>query len=207
MNVVIALSTGQIATGSKDVTVKVWNYDTGVLFQSVNATYEVKGLAQISSDLLAIGRNNDNLLIWCFTNNTIIKTINVNGHTRVIKTLTSTKFLAGTNSHYTIVVDWTTGVTSSYKKDEHDVNWLAITSSTLVVSVSDGGSKYVTVRDVSNLNISAGNNVCAKNFSNNLKSMVAQNADQLGKLHLYSLQVLSHIKNSCQVLISRMQEI
>lgn len=177
-----------MASGSKDTTVKVWSYDTGATAQTCSASNEVRGLAQISSNLLAIGRNHDEMIIWCFTNNTQIRTINAGCHIRVIQVLTSTKIVVGTgtsNGKTTMVIDWTTESMNRYQKDVFDVNDLAITSGMLVVSTSEG-STLVSVRNVTNYDISAVSTLCSKTFSGNVKSIVAKDTNSISKL-LFSI--------------------
>lgn len=185
VNVVIFLSTGQVASGSSDDTVQVWSYSSGTSAQNCSASEDVRGLDQIASNLLAIGQNDDNILICCFTNNTIVKTINANGQTRAIQVLTSSKIVAGTDSHVTLIIDWTSSNMNSYSQYNHNIDGVAVTSGMLVVSISDS-SAFTAVRNVTGLDISAGNSVCTQTFSDNLKSIVAKDSNQIGKLILIS---------------------
>lgn len=145
------------------------------------ASFDVFALAQIASNLLAVGGNSNNLKIWCFTNNTEIMTLNSFESVRVILALTTTKITVGTTGDKTYIFDWVSGVYSTYYTNNNDIYDSATTSNMLVISISEWSSQ-IKVRDVTGLNISSGNDVCVKSFTSNPKSILAQSPNQLGNL-------------------------
>lgn len=178
---VIALSTGRIASGSNDDRVRVWDYQTGSVVQNYGPISYIRALAQISSNVMAIGGNEVKVWIWCFTNNTLIRTISTPDWIRTIQVVTSNIIAVGnTGAHNTLLLDWTTGTDNRYVTNSGDVIDIAVTTSMLSVSIGEN-TQTLKVRDISSLNISTGTDVCSKQFTNNLRSMVAQWPIQLCK--------------------------
>lgn len=178
VNVVIALSNGRIASGGNDNGVRVWDYESGSVTQNYAAGYGVRALAQIASNLLAIGGNNNNLKIWCFTNNTEIRTINAFNNVYSLVAVTPTDIAFGSSGYKTYVMNWVTGA-YSYFPTSNDVIDTAVTDAMCVISIVTA-SPLIKVRNITALNISAGQDVCNRTFSYNLTSVVAQNPIQLG---------------------------
>lgn len=181
------LSTGQIASVSLDNTAKVWSYQTGSVAQNFIAGYNLYGLAQVSSNLLAVGGYVLKIWIWNFQTNTFVTNITVSQYTRTIQVVAPNIIAVGTTGDYsTYLYDWTTEAYSKYQTNGGDVIDTAITSGMLLVSVGES-SRWIKVRDVSQLNISTGNDVCNKTFSNTLRSILELRPSFAGKFKLNSV--------------------
>lgn len=176
------LSTGQIASGSLDYTVKVWRHENGSVLNSFNTGSSVYALAQISRSMLAVGGNDLLVRLWDFTNNTVIKSINSPDWIRNIQVVTSSLITVGTTgSCNTLLIDWNTGARSNYQTNTGDVTGTAITKGLLVVSIASSTSS-IKVRDISQFNISVGSDVCTKSFTSNLRSVLALRPYFTGKI-------------------------
>lgn len=185
VNVVIFLSTGQVASGSSDNSVKIWSYQNGsVSISSSVMSANVYALAQISTNIMAVGGDDVKVWIWNYSNNTVLRTIQTIDWERTITAITSNIIAVGTtNAANTYLIDWTTGEYSRYKTNGGNIIGTAVTSSMLIVSVGEN-TQWIKVRDISQLNISVGNDVCNKTFTYNLRSIVALSPLTISKLLL-----------------------
>lgn len=162
-----------MVSASSDDSVKVWDSQTGAVAKTFATGNDVRTLAQVSSNLVAVGGHNIIFWIWDYTTNTVVRNITSPDWVRTIQVVSSSVIAVGTTGgHNTLIVDWVSGTLSKYQTNTGDIIDSAVTSGMLVVSIGEG-TATIKVRDISGLNISVGNDVCTKTMSRNLWSILS----------------------------------